>query len=479
MATVGSMFKRKAKVGLLLLAADWFWQQNIQGSGGRYSRVPQLVEVDMAALTGAIADDLELVTVGLVHNVSQARAAVKRFRAADIDLLLICSIIWSEDQPLIEVLRSLPEVPLLVWCFTPSATLPKRVSVIELFRRSGPVGALQHSAPLRRLGRRFGIVCGAPGDPAVRRAIREYAAAARVVRALKRVTIGLLPGHCEAMTGTFTDKTRLRKEMGPVVKKISVAQYAASVATVPQKEAVAFAEHLKKRYPLSEVSSESLLQASRASLGLAKLAEEQQLDAIALNDLAPELHRALGVRPFLAVPSFFGAGRVIGMEGDVTTTMGLLIARGLSDSPPMYTEIFTFDEKRNGVLAGHAGMHDLSLAESPRGIRITPDYEYCEANPLEGAWLEFRARQGRVTLASFFGDAARFKVVIAGGQALRGGPRLQGFAHIFVKLDTPVADFFQRAIKTGITQHWVITHANIRSQLRHLAGILNMECVEI
>lgn len=473
------MLNRKPKVGLLLLAADWFWQQNIQGSGGRYSRVPQLVASDMAALSSAIADDLELITVGLVHNLSQARAAVKRFRAADIDLLLISSIIWSEDQPLIEVLRGLPDVPLLVWCFAPSATLPSRVSVIELFRRSGPVGTVQHSAPLRRLGRTFGFVCGAPGDPAIIRSIREYAAAARVAKALKRVTIGLLPGHCEAMTGTFTDAKRLKKAIGPVVKKISVAQYAASVATVPKKEAEAFAQHLRKCYPLIEVSWKSLLAASRASLGIAKLAEKQQLDAIALNDLAPELHRALGMRPFLAVPEFFAAGRVIGMEGDVTTTMGLLIMRYLSDSPPMYTEIYTFDEKRNGVLAGHASMHDLRLAESPRGIRITPDYEYCEVNPLEGAWLEFRAKPGRVTLASFFGDVARFKVVIAEGQALRSGPRLQGFAHIFVKLDTPVADFFQQAIKTGITQHWVITHANIRSQLRHLAGILNMECVEI
>ncbi|MBI2437295.1 MAG: hypothetical protein HYV36_00565 [Lentisphaerae bacterium] len=124
-------------------------------------------------------------------------------------------------------------------------------------------------------------------------------------------------------------------------------------------------------------------------------------------------------------------------------------------------------------------MHDLSLAESARGIRLTPDYEYCEVNPLEGAWLEFRAKPGRVTLASFFCDVERFKVVIAQGRSLRAGPRLQGFAHIFVKLDTPITDFFRQAIKTGITQHWVITHADIRAELRNLAGILNMQCVEI
>lgn len=469
----------KPKIGLLPLAADWFWRQNIQGGGGRYRRLPGLVERDVAALTRAVSADLDIVSPGLVHTVPQAAAAARTLRAARIDLLLVCSVIWSEDQPLLRVLRELPEVPVLVWCYAPTDTLPARVSMTELFRRSGPVGALQHSAPLKRMGRRIACVCGAPTERTTLRQIRDYAEAARVAHELRRATIGLLPGPCAAMTGTITDATRLRRALGPTVKRISVRDFAACVRSVGRSETAAFVRRLTQRYRVAGVGRDSLFQAARASLGLARLAETRRLDALAINDLEPALHAAVGVRPFLEVPEFFARGRVLGMEGDLTTTVGLLIARRLAAAPPMFTELFAFDRKRHAVLAGHAGMHDLRLAESARGIRLTPDYEYCEANALAGAWLEFRAKPGWVTLMSLFCDVKRFRLVLAGGRALAGGPRLEGFAHALVRLDRPVDAFFRLAIRSGMTQHWVVVHEDIRDRLRALAAILDVECVDI
>ncbi len=469
------MTSPKPRVGLLLLAAEWFWQQNIQGDSGRYHAVASTVDADAEVLIRGLTPHVEVVTTGLVHTVEQAAAAANCLKAANVDLLLICSLMWSEDQPLLKVLAEVPNIPLLVWCYVPEDFLPGRVSMAELFRRSGPVGTLQNSAPLKRLGKRFGFVCGAPSNPRVVTEIREYAEAASIARGLKGASIGLLPYRCELMTGTYVDEFRLMSQLGPTVRYISVGEYASATERVKPAEVERFVRALLGRFEVCGVSDESLYQTARASLGLARLAEEMSLDAIALSDLVPELHRVMKVRPFLCVPDFFDRGRVVGFEGDLAATTGMLIVRRLGQSPPMYTEIFTYDERRNTVLAGHAGMHDLNLADVEAGIRISPDYEYCEVNGLEGAWLEFRGRPGRVTMASFFGDVRGFKMVVSGGESLADGARLEGFSHLLIKLDVPLVDFFERAVRSGLTQHWIVTHEDIRGKLDKLASFLNLE----
>ena len=62
-----------------------------------------------------------------------------------------------QREPAVE---ELPNVPLLLWCYTPYTRLPEQMSMRDLFRASGPVGALQASGPLKRLGRRFGFAFG-------------------------------------------------------------------------------------------------------------------------------------------------------------------------------------------------------------------------------------------------------------------------------------------------------------------------------
>lgn len=469
----------KPTIAVLYLAAEWFWNMNIQsGEAERYRELPAQVGRDMAAITQALSETAEVIDLGLVYAVPQARGAADALRQQRCDLLLIVSLIWSEDAPLIALLQEVTDLPLLYWCYAPGEPLPAMVSTGELFRRSGPVGAVQHSGLLKRLGRTFDTVVG-PATAPVLAQIACHARAARLVRALRSVTIGLLPGRCDCMTGTWVDESRLLR-LGPRVQPISVAEYAAVARAIDDAAVTAYLDGLRARCPVREVGEESLRAAARASLGLAQLADDRRLDAIAIDDLAAELHAVMGIRPCLSAPGFFAAGRVITMEADLAAAVAMLLVRGMCDAPPMYTEFFTFDESRNAVLAGHAGMHDLALADTSGPVAIVPDYEYCESNALEGAWMEFRAKPGRVTMISLFDDLDGFKMVIAGGESLADGPRLQGFAHMLIRLDVPVADFFARAMRTGITQHWAIVHDAIQERMRALAGLLGIavKCIE-
>ena len=56
---------------------------------------------------------------------------------------------------------------------------------------------------------------------------------------------------------------------------------------------------------------------------------------------------------------------------------------------------------------------------------------------------------------------------------------LEGSPHIYIKLKTPLPEFFTKAVRTGLTQHWAIVHEDVVDELRFLAEILKMYCLVI
>jgi len=201
------------------------------------------------------------------------------------------------------------------------------------------------------------------------------------------------------------------------------------------------------------------------------------LDALAIEDVGEDLHRVVGLRPCLSAPELFQRA-VVSMETDVSAAMGMWLLRELSGGAPMFTEILTYDEAENCLLMGHAGMHDTRLVESRDQVLIEPDGEYLESEP-DSAWMRFRAKGGAVTMLNVFCDVERFKFVISRGEALSGPVKLLGTPHIYVRIAPPLAEFFEKSIRSGMTQHWLVVHADVVEELLALAGILGLDTLVI
>jgi L-arabinose isomerase len=350
------------------------------------------------------------------------------------------------------------------------------MSMRDLFRASGPVGAVQASAPLKRLGKKFAFAFGSYKNKDAIKSIVEFSRACKTARELKNATIGVLPYRCDQMTGTYVDEFRLKKEIGPELKYISVNDYSRICAGIPDESVEAFVRDLKVNFKVADgVTEAGLAKAARVSLGLAKLVEKYRLDALAIEDVSEELHRVIGLRPCLYVPALFERA-VVSMEAEVGGAVALLRLKKLARKAPMYAEMFTFDEDENCLLVGHAGIHDIDLAESRDTVLIEPDGEYVESER-DSCWMRFRARSGHVTMLSLFCDVDRFKMVVSSGECLGGKEKLLGSPHAYVKIATPLAEFFEKAIKTGMTQHWALVHGDVVNELIALADVLGVEKV--
>jgi L-arabinose isomerase len=463
----------KPKAGLLLLTADWFIQ--VGASQGSFNALPGRLDRDAAAIVDALSSFLDIINPGVLSTTTQVDSATSTFKQQDIDALIICYITWGEDRLILEAVERLSSIPILLWCYTPSSHLPDVMTMVDLFQASGVVGSVQASGPLKRLGMTYGLAFGTPRNPQTLREIVAFCKAAQTAKALKNVTIGVLPYRCDQMTGTYVDEFRLKTDIGPQLKYISTHDYKAVCEQIPDNEVRNYVTGIQSKYTFTEsVTEKGIYNAARVSLGLAEVAHQYGLDAVAINDVADELHRVVGLRPCLSNKKLFERA-VVSMEAEVGGAIALLMLKMLTQKTPMYTEIFSIDQAENCILIGHAGIHNAeSLVEHLNDIVIEPDGEYLETEP-DSAWMRFRVKGGRVTLLSIFCDVKRFKMVITTGNALSGTPKLLGSPHAYIRLDRALEDFFKQIIRSGMTQHWALVHGDCVAELVALADILDLE----
>jgi len=233
----------------------------------------------------------------------------------------------------------------------------------------------------------------------------------------------------------------------------------------------AYVQHLRQNYPIQGVSPEALRLGGRASLGLARLAAERRLDVLSFNDIAEETHAVLGLRPTLYPPLFDEAGVLVGLEGDLGAATALFILHHLTGSPCLFTEFWFWDEAENLLVGGHAGPQNPALA-APGKAWISPDYEYAQSDPSEGAHIQFVVRPGRVILLQVRCTPGGWQAIAAPGEALDSPPRLEGYPHAAIRLDAPLERFLRQAAQVGTTQHWVMAYATNAGEVLAQVGAL-------
>jgi len=462
------------KLGLLFLTAGWFI--DIGAGQGSFGELPRMLRENAVEVERVLGEEIEVVSSTVLAERAGVAEAIERFHHEGVEGVVICPLTWCEDALMLEAVESLRGLPMLLWCYLPERALPAQMTMTDLFHGSGPVAALQVSGSLKRRGVKFATAFGSHRAPATIRRVIAFARAAHVAQTLTEARIGVLPFRCAMMPGTWLDDDRLRNEIGPQVQYISLDEYKTICDAIPEERVAAFVAELKDAYPASpNLTAEGLQRGARVSLGLAEVAERHRLDAVAIEDVCEETHRALGLRPCLFVPQLFDRA-VVSMEAEVGGAVALLILCGLTGLPVLYAEIFAADETENTVLAGHAGMMDIRLAGGE--VVLEPDGEYAESEP-DSAWMRFQAKPGRVTLLCVFQDVERFKLIVATGEALGGPQKLLGSPTTLVRLDTPLPEFFTRCMRTGMTQHWALVHAEVKEEVEMLAEILGLNHIRV
>jgi hypothetical protein len=420
------------------------------------------IQSDEQVVMTRLSDHFEILGPWIVDSPEALQNCQRTLRDTDLDMIVLAYQTWAEDSYLVSLLPAVGTIPLVVWCYLPWRRLPHPALYSDLQRTSGLVGTFAALGTLHNLGTKFLFTFGAPDDPRLVHDLTVAGRAARLRQSLRKARFGLIPSRTDQMQCTFVDEYRLMADLGPEVEYIPVEDLRQAAEQASAEDVAGYLSRLSQRFPAEGVADETLRQAARAALGLARIADKARLDLLAIDDTAPELHQAFGMRPALYPLLSWGdktpAGDLLPAgdtlyqpEGDLGAATANYILHHLTGSPTMFMELYFWDEPRNQLIGGHGGLQNPALAD-PRGAQITPDFAFCPPGKLEGAQMQFIARPGRITLLQLRSVPRGWQAMALSGMCLESQPCLEGFPHAILRLDAPVEHFLNRAAAVGVTQ---------------------------
>lgn len=468
----------KPKLGAVFLAGDSWWESGVcEATKGPYAGFLDAVQSDVERARATLAETCAVVSPGLLHTEAEVAAETRRLAEARVDAIVLCPIIWTNDQPVITFLREAPDVPLLLWAYDPYGGFLEYFALPGWLRASGAVSVQQCSNILRRFGRHFEVVHGNEKDTQTRRELAAFGRAAAVRKSLEGARIAVLPAPCRVVMGSWVDDFHLLERFGVELVYVSAESYVERVKAVSDADATAYGEWLRGRCRFEGVEEAQLLRSAKEAIAMARLAEDERLCGIALEDFHEAFYRLLGARPHLYHPRLGELGCTVGLEADVPNVLATVLLARLAGRPAMFNELFNVDGHANAVLMGHPGMGEPALGD-PDSYLVTPDLEIDESQP-RGVWWSYRAKPGPMTFLNLTPEYGRLKAAVWQGAAMAGQRMMEGYAHMLVTPEHDARDMFKRIVKLGLLQHWGTVHGDLRAELRCLAGMYGLDLVEL
>jgi L-fucose isomerase-like protein len=401
----------------------------------------------------------------------------RRFSDSDVDAIILCPIVWTNDPPVIAFIQEAKRVPLLLWAYSPYIGLLDDYRIAAWLRSSGPVSVQQVSNLFRRFGWNYESVFGNERETETMDGIRAFACAAATRSSLSGARIAVLPSPCRMVMASWADEFHILERFGVELVYVPVDEYARIARAVNESEAEDYAEWLQARFPVVGVSEEELLESARQALAFVALAEEKALSGIALEDFDPWIIRKLGFRPHLTHPRLSEMGCTVGLEADVLNVISTLIVSRLANRPAMFNELFSIDPYENIVLMGHPGHGEFAFG-APDTYVVTRDLEF-DLNQPAGAWLSYRAKPGMTTSFNMTPEHGRIKAAAFTGESLPGPRCMEGYSHMKVRTAADTRKLFHRIVEMGLIQHWGTVHGEIRAELRMFASMVGLTVEEL
>ncbi len=472
----------RAKAGFLLIASPRFRDLGEGLSRGTYR---SRKESDVQSIIGSLRDTIDIVTPGLVYNRDDVSRAMDLFYNEKVDFIVAEFLSWSEDFAWIRFLRDMPEVPIIFvnpakGKMTFKNTLDED-DFIDFLCSGTLVGSLEGAGSIPRIGRQnVKVVMGNRDE--LREQILCFSRAAKVRSILRSSTLGLLANYNDLMWSTYFDPYNLFAKIGPEFQFIAYSTLADEIALVSDAETKIYRDELVSKYRMADdVEEDKFFESVRASIGIARLTEKKDIDAMVFNDLDPAMFKLVGLRPGFYHPSLNNILSVLVPEADTGGCLITYILKLLSKKHVNFVEPFHIETEDNTFAGGHAGPNDHNDPGHTQNVIIARDVRFAKTNykyaGASFAW--YRIPEGRKTMAQLIEDKGRYKLVCTLVDGLPGEHILASYSHGIFRPLMPVTEMFERILKIGTTQHFAIVDGDYLKELSILSEIMGFEYYEI
>ena len=297
------MYHRKIKLGLLLLCSPRFSKLGEGTQGGTYQHRK---DIEADKIIPKLKDSCDVIYTGLIYDREALEKAINTFYNEKVDMVLAIYMSWAEDFHWIRFLRDMPQVPILFAHLVRDklelTDTHDEDEFIEFLSAGGLVGTHEASGSIKRVNRPM-VETMAGTLPEIVDTTKKLGAAAKVKNILKQSKVGLLSSYNEVMWSTYVSPYDLFTKVGPEIHFLSVYELVNEIEKISGNDLKAACDSLTQKYEMREDVDYTKFQASvKASMAMERLAGENDIDLLVLNDLEKQLFEMVGLRPgFLPV----------------------------------------------------------------------------------------------------------------------------------------------------------------------------------
>ena len=479
---------RKPRAGLLLIASPRF--KNLSGpKRGTYGERKAEAVKDIKATM----DFLDLVDPGIVYEREDAEKALRLFFAEGVDFVYAEFLSWSEDFAWIRFLRDCPEMPIL-FCNVAKPRMSFETTLdeddfVDYLCAGTLVGSLEGSGDVVRTGRRnVRTVMGTREQ--ITEKVRTFAQAARVRSILRQSNVGLMANMNEAMWSTYIDNYDLFTKIGPEIHYLPYSDYGAEIEKLTDEEVKAYADELTSKYKMmDDVEYDKFIGCVKATLGIKKLAQKNDIDCYVYNDIDQATFRTAGCRAGF-YPQWFNENvSVLVPEADIGAGIITYILKLLSGRHVNFIEPFHIEDDFGTFAGGHAGPNDHNDPAWQDNVIISRDVRFAKTSwKYAGApFAWYRFSPGMKTVAGLYEQDGKYKLIAFMAESLseKDTPQsakkhlLATYSHTIFRPVVPTKELWEKVLNIGATQHYAIVDGDWRPQLEAFAEMMGFEFFNI
>ena len=371
--------------------------------------------------------------------------------AEGLEALHALVVTWSFDHYTVEIQQR--------------TALPVAVRSIPGIRSGSLVGGMQLNNLLHELGSEYRLFFGPLGDAGVAAETAHYLWACAIRRRLHGARLGVIGRRTEGMTPTAVDELEILRLFGVRLVNYGLDELLERAAQVDQDAARQAWQAVAAGAAQVLSTQESGVSSARNLLALQELAREQGLSAISIGSYP----RCQGTM-CLPIALLNQQGLPCGCEGDVNSTLAMLILSQLSDLPVHFGEMLEVDEAANTLVTSHCGCGSPALADGNGYILCPVRLAY------SGVSVRFSARSGPVTYMNLVGRQGSYRMCAIEGQAAPSGMVFEGNPLKFV-LQPPFRRTWRDVSEFGFGHHWMSAYARavpVLKEFCQISGILGV-----
>ncbi len=425
-----------------------------------------------------LPDTVELINGGIVTTKEQAMEAGDKFRAADVDLVILQLLTYATSYNMLPAVRDL-DVPVVLvnlqkkkapdYANTDTATW-----LGELYA-CGAVGEMV--ADLERAGKRHAVITGVVegGDPHAQAEIAEWCKAAQVRRRFRDTNLAQIGRPYPGMMDLYIDEANLYHRMYLYTKQFDWEKMWAIAGDITGDAAIrAKAQDILDTFDIEGGGTiEKVWDMARYVVAFERWVKEERIALIASHYDGFAQGQA-GVLDSMLIPAFsmlIKQGVACAVEGDIKVAMAMSILKTISGTGQL-SEMYSIDFNEDLCIIGHSGSGDADISAKKPTMKVV-DVFHGKAG---GGYLtQFYPHLGPVTYLAITQDRdGHFKFVAAEGVNEAGPVFSFGDTNMRTRFACGARAFCDKWSQAGPTHHMAAASGRHIETILKVAKIFNV-----